>query len=50
MYWADFKKNREEFTTPEDINDSPDLAPSKRILKISWFLSPLCVLRLTLFA
>jgi hypothetical protein len=30
-----FQKIRDEFTTPEDINDSPDTAPSKRILKLT---------------
>ncbi|HEY6350512.1 MAG TPA: DUF4276 family protein [Candidatus Angelobacter sp.] len=28
---SEFAKIREQFTTPEDINDSPDTAPSKRI-------------------
>lgn len=31
---ADFEKIREEFETPEDINDSPVTAPSKRILSL----------------
>jgi hypothetical protein len=29
-----FKKIRDEFPTPEDINDRPDLAPSKRVLSL----------------
>ena len=30
----EFQAIRESFETPEDINDSPDTAPSKRILKL----------------
>ena len=29
-----FRATREEFSTPEDINDSPDTAPSKRIISL----------------
>jgi hypothetical protein len=28
---ADFRKIREQFPTPEEINDSPNTAPSKRV-------------------
>jgi hypothetical protein len=28
---GDFRKIREQFATPEEINDAPDTAPSKRI-------------------
>lgn len=31
---ASFQKVRAEFPTPEDINDGPDTAPSKRVVKL----------------
>jgi len=31
---ADFQKIRDQFPTPEEINDSPQTAPSKRIAKL----------------
>ena len=31
---ADFRAIREDFSTPEDINDSPHTAPSKRITRL----------------
>lgn len=31
---SDFRRIREEFETPEDINDSPQTAPSKRIIAL----------------
>lgn len=30
----EFRAIREEFETPEDINDSPDTAPSKRVVRL----------------
>lgn len=31
---AEFRKIRDEFTTPEEINDSPITAPSKRVIEL----------------
>ena len=31
---AELRAIRQEFQTPEDINDSPDTAPSKRVLEL----------------
>jgi hypothetical protein len=36
---AKFQEIRDQFTTPEEINDSPDTAPSKRILVLERQLS-----------
>jgi hypothetical protein len=31
---GEFRKIRDQFTSPEDINDSPDTAPSKRVIAL----------------